>query len=206
VDAVAEVLTLPVGFADLAPQLLLARRFDRPGSGADRIHMEDFAQITDRPPGTPHIYHGSFEQLAALLSWLAPDDLAEYVRRLVFMVVSGNGDAHLKNWTVTYPDGRNARLSPAYDLVPTILFLPDQQLALDLNSQREFGAITLDSFRHVAAAANVDWPTVRQWVAESVSAAMATLAAADIAGLFTPAEIARLRQHQAGVPLLDAPL
>lgn len=202
VGEVAEVGALPAGFADLAPQLLLARRFDRPGSGSDRVHMEDLAQVMDRPPGDPHIYRGSFEQLAAILRWLAPDDLAEYVRRVVFMVVSGNGDAHLKNWTVTYLDGRNASLSPAYDLVPTVLYLPDQQLALDLSNQRDFGAVTMDSFRNLAAAADVSWPAMRHWVIEAVTAATEAFSTADIAGLFTQDEIDRLRHHQESVPVV----
>ena len=36
-----------------------------------------------------------------------------------------NGDAHLKNWSLIYPDRRRARLSPAYDLVCTAVHLPD---------------------------------------------------------------------------------
>ena len=51
--------------------------------------------------------------------------LREAVRRTVFNLLVGNGDAHLKNWSLIYPDRRRARLSPAYDLVCTAVHLPD---------------------------------------------------------------------------------
>lgn len=38
------------------------------------------------------------------------------------MVLSGNADAHLKNWALIYPDGLHANLAPAYDLVGTIAY------------------------------------------------------------------------------------
>nr|WP_244617037.1 MULTISPECIES: HipA domain-containing protein [unclassified Rhizobium] len=31
-----------------------------------------------------------------------------------------NGDMHLKNWSLIYPDRRTPALSPAYDLLSTI--------------------------------------------------------------------------------------
>ena len=36
---------------------------------------------------------------------------AEYIRRLVFSALIGNGDMHLKNWPPIYPDGRTPALS-----------------------------------------------------------------------------------------------
>ena len=35
----------------------------------------------------------------------------EFVRRLVFNALIGNGDAHLKNWSLIYPDGRTTTVS-----------------------------------------------------------------------------------------------
>ena len=45
-------------------------------------------------------------------------------RRLVFSVLIGNGDMHLKNWSLLYPDGRKPVLSPAYDFVSTLPYIP----------------------------------------------------------------------------------
>jgi serine/threonine-protein kinase HipA len=45
-----------------------------------------------------------------------------------------NGDAHLKNFGVVYEDVLGeARLAPAFDLVTTTVYLPQDQMALTLN-------------------------------------------------------------------------
>jgi len=44
------------------------------------------------------------------------EDFDEVIRRTAFNILIGNGDAHLKNWSLTYADGVHARLPPAYDL------------------------------------------------------------------------------------------
>ena len=52
----------------------------------------------------------SYEGLAHLVGALCGDeDLLEFVRRVVFVILSGNTDAHLKNWSLIYPDTRTAR-------------------------------------------------------------------------------------------------
>ncbi len=43
-------------------------------------------------------------------------------RRLAFSLLIGNGDAHLKNWSLIYRDRRNPTLSPAYDFVSTAAY------------------------------------------------------------------------------------
>jgi serine/threonine-protein kinase HipA len=52
------------------------------------------------------------------------------MRRLAFMVLSGNADAHLKNWSLLYPDGVRPRLAPVYDLVSTVMYSLDTHTAL----------------------------------------------------------------------------
>jgi hypothetical protein len=39
-------------------------------------------------------------------------DFDEVIWRTAFNILIGNGDAHLKNWSLTYPDGIHVRLSP----------------------------------------------------------------------------------------------
>lgn len=45
-------------------------------------------------------------------------------------VLIGNGDMHLKNWSFTYRARRHAGLSPAYDFVSTLTYLPGDRSAL----------------------------------------------------------------------------
>ena len=68
--------------------------------------------------------HRSYANIAAVL-WAETGEggTYEFVRRLVFSVLIGNGDTHLKNWSLLYPDGRTPVLSPAYDFVATLPYI-----------------------------------------------------------------------------------
>ena len=54
-------------------------------------------------------------------------------RRLVFNVLMGNGDAHIKNWSLIYDNPLRPRLAPAYDLVSTVAYTThDTSIALNM--------------------------------------------------------------------------
>lgn len=97
------------------------RRFDRTSSGS-RIHIEDFAQVRGFYPENK--YRGTFETVAAI-AFRRHDfaGLQEFARRLTFNLLIGNTDAHLKNWSLIYVDGRTPSLSPVYDVVSTVKYL-----------------------------------------------------------------------------------
>jgi len=139
------------GLPDALPtgdgHVFLAARFDRSSHGP--IHVEDFGQVLDVPPGQQQ-YSGSYEMVGRVIALLCPEDLLEYVDRLAFMIVSGNGDAHLKNWGIIYPDRRRPRLGPAYDLVAVAARLPRDDLALQFGGQKAFGSIDMDTFGALA--------------------------------------------------------
>lgn len=147
----SELRNLPDGLIEPDEYALAVRRFDRTGEG--RVHQEDFAQVREASPGAKYD-KATYEGIGRLIQALCPSpDVDEYVRRLVAMVVMGNADAHLKNWTLRYPDGRGARLSPAYDLVCVTAYpksQADHRLAFPLGGTKESQAVTLDSFRHLA--------------------------------------------------------
>lgn len=123
----SDIVKLPGDF-EPNQDVLIVRRFDR-GPDASRIHQEDFAQVFDIAPeekSTAEIvdlgwaHYGSIG--AVIHALCGEDDYREYMRRLVFMVLSGNADAHLKNWAIVYPDGLRARLAPVYDFVSTVVY------------------------------------------------------------------------------------
>ncbi|MEQ1828470.1 MAG: HipA domain-containing protein [Pirellula sp.] len=136
-DVVPE--NMPVGNGDV----YVCQRFDR--HNTQRIHMEDFAQILDRPSGNEQ-YRGSYDEIARVLLWIAPDSIEELLRVVIFCLISGNGDAHLKNFSVLYNDGRIASLSPAYDLVATVGYQPYDKLALKFGGSHRFDGIFLERF------------------------------------------------------------
>jgi serine/threonine-protein kinase HipA len=52
----------------------------------------------------------------------------------------GNGDAHLKNFGLlyTHPNAGDATLSPAYDIVCTTCYIPEDSMALRMMGTQEF--------------------------------------------------------------------
>jgi serine/threonine-protein kinase HipA len=129
----ARVLLGDVVVGELRPDtaadqdVLIVRRFDREGDR--RIHQEDFAQVFDIPPEQRYAaevielgwsHYGSIG--AVICALCGEDDFRRYMRRLAFMVLSGNADAHIKNWSLLYPDGVRPRLAPVYDVVSTVVY------------------------------------------------------------------------------------
>jgi serine/threonine-protein kinase HipA len=90
-------------------------------------------------------HHRSYANIAALL-WAETGEAGtyEFFRRLVFSVLIGNGDMHLKNWSLLYPDRRTPVLSPAYDFVATLPYIPNDTLALTFGGSRSSSGITAD--------------------------------------------------------------
>lgn len=119
----AEIQGLPLDTARLSGRALAVERFDRTREGR-RVHMEDFAQVFGLFPDEKY-RERSYANIAAVL-WAETGEAGawEFVRRLVFSVLIGNGDMHLKNWSLLYPDGRTPVLSPACDFVATLPYIP----------------------------------------------------------------------------------
>lgn len=160
---------LPERLIDADESAFAIRRFDRTAAG--RVHQEDFAQV--RETAADNKYDGtSYSGIARVLAQICPEDLPEYIRRLAAIVVMGNLDAHLKNWTLRYPDGRHARLSPAYDLVSVAAY-PEfhaDELAFRLDGGRIARNITSRHFQSLAERANLDTTMVRDIVGQTVTA------------------------------------
>jgi len=57
----------------------------------------------------------------------------DVTKALVLNWLLGNGDAHLKNFGVLYHDDLDARLSPLYDVVSTLPYIPEDVPALALS-------------------------------------------------------------------------
>lgn len=118
---------------------LLVERFDR--NGSERLRLEDFAQILAKPRGRRFDgkYQSSYEEAAkviALHSARPKIDLDRYFRLVVLNLVIGNADAHLKNFSLLErPEG--LRLSPAYDLLNTIIYDGyDRDSALEIGGRK----------------------------------------------------------------------
>jgi serine/threonine-protein kinase HipA len=169
---IGEIQGLPEAAARMRGNALVVQRFDR-AAGA-RIHMEDFAQVFGLFPDDKY-GHRSYANIAAVL-WAETGEAGtyEFVRRLVFSVVIGNGDMHLKNWSLLYPDGRTPVLSPAYDFVATFPYISGDKLALSFGGSRSLSEITVDQVRRFTDTARMPmdpvWRIVREMVTRTAAA------------------------------------
>ncbi|WP_082948470.1 type II toxin-antitoxin system HipA family toxin [Mycolicibacterium elephantis] len=127
------------------------RRFDRADT-RELIHIEDLAQVRGVYPIQK--YEGNFETVASLI-YRGHDSAAlkEFVRRLTFFALIGNGDAHLKNWSLIYRDRRIPTLSPAYDVVATEAYRPEgepEDLGLKFAGSRRIEEMRVTHFNRLA--------------------------------------------------------
>lgn len=198
---VGEFEALPEGVPRGDGTVFLTRRFDR--SADARVHMEDFGQILGYPPGggVSGQYTGSYEQMGRTLAALAPQDLGEWIDRLVFVVLSGNGDAHLKNWSVLYPDRRTPRLAPAYDLVSTVVYSAREDLALSLGGSRSFSAVDIRAFEALAPMVGWDLLALQRRVHEARDRVFTAWREDRSAFGYTLRETERLERHMRACPL-----
>jgi serine/threonine-protein kinase HipA len=117
--------------------------------------MEDFSQVFGQYPNNKYRYH-SYANIAAVLWAEAGDDaVAEFVRRLVFSVVIGNAEMHLKNWSLLYPDQHQPVLSPGYDFAATLPYIPNDTLALSFGGSRSLSEIAQSQMRRFADTARI---------------------------------------------------
>ncbi len=170
---VTDIEGLPPDAGRMEGHALAVERFDR-AAGGRRIHMEDFAQVFGLFPDDKYGSR-SYANIAAVL-WAETGDAGtyEFVRRLVFSVLTGNADMHLKNWSLLYPDGRTPILSPAYDFVATLPYIPGDSLALSFGASRSLDGITLDQVRRFTDTAHMPmdpvWRIVRDMVERTAEA------------------------------------
>jgi serine/threonine-protein kinase HipA len=57
---------------------------------------------------------------------------------------------HAKNWSVIYRDGRTATLAPAYDYVSTVVYMPQDDLGMNLVGSKSFDDVTEARLRALA--------------------------------------------------------
>lgn len=172
---VPEANLIPLGKIKKLPDLgifsdknaLAVKRFDRNENGS-RIHIEDFAQVYSQYPKNKY-GKVSYLNIANMLWTLAGEEgLVDFIRRLVFTIIIGNGDMHLKNWSFIYHDGITPTLSPAYDFVSTIPYIPSDTLALTLSHTKKFEEITVKHFKQLAEKAELPTFLVLQAMREAI--------------------------------------
>ncbi|MBW8319691.1 MAG: HipA domain-containing protein [Arenimonas sp.] len=159
---------IPEEFRTLSDgSVLLVRRFDR-GAGGERIHIEDFAQVFGVHPSRK--YEGAaYHDIAAALNVAVSGAALEFVRRLALAAVTGNGDMHLKNWSLIYRGaGDRPEFAPVYDVLSTIPYIPADAMALSLSGERSFKAMDAQRWKAFANRARLPEAAVLKAVSDIV--------------------------------------
>jgi len=156
---------------------LLARRYDREsesGGTLVRIHQEDLCQALGVPPERKYQGEGgpSLPDCFDLLrQWSSAPvvDIRSFLDGIIFAALTGNADAHAKNFSFIYRGARR-RMAPLYDQVCTLAW-PELSAALSM----KIGAANLlpevspEHFRQLAGKAGLGWPLVRERLAKLAS-------------------------------------
>lgn len=165
---ISSIHNLPEGINPLGNKAFIIERFDRTDDG-ESVHIEDFAQVFGVYPHDKY-EKASYRNLARVIAAESgDDDIAEFIRRATFNVLIGNGDMHLKNWSLIYRDRRHAELSPAYDFVSTIAYMPGEKSALKFSRGKAFADYTIEELEHLAAKAALPRQLVLDSARETVA-------------------------------------
>lgn len=122
----------------------ITKRIDRVFADKSRtqmLAMEDFCQLDLRL--TQDKYKGSYERCGKIIKQYSSAsglDITELFYRLVFSFIVGNSDMHLKNFSLIETETGSGKyhLSPAYDLLPVNVIMPEdkEQFALPMNGKK----------------------------------------------------------------------
>ena len=136
----------------------ITRRFDR--QNGQKIAVEDFCQLTETL--TEHKYRGSVEKIGKLVRQFTTNKGYEQQRLfelILFCYLTGNTDMHLKNYALIENTLGQYELSPAYDLLSTLLVLSDEEeSALTINGKKN--RLKRTDFDSVAKSLQINEKTV----------------------------------------------
>ena len=122
-------------FADGTPAYI-TKRFDINLDGTKNA-QDDFASLAGKTPqthGEHYKYSGNYLDLFELMKYYLPayrSESPKLLKLILFNYLFSNGDAHLKNFSITETDLGDYRLSPAYDLLNSRIHVDDKDFALN---------------------------------------------------------------------------
>ena len=120
-------------------QHYVVERFDTDELG-NKIGIEDFATLMGRTGDQK--YQGTYENVLKVvkLNTGSMEQVEEAFKLVAFNCLIGNGDAHLKNFSLQYlPDLTRIELSPVYDVTHTLIYPTiDNDMALKMRKSKAF--------------------------------------------------------------------
>jgi len=145
----------------------VSERYDRElaGGSVRRILQEDFCQAMGVPAEEKYESDGGPSAVRCFCflrdAGFGYAALAGFVDALVFNFIVGNADAHAKNFSILYRDGK-ASLAPVYDTLSTAVY-PNltPRMAMNIGGARDFNDVNAASFDAFAVKCDINPKFVR---------------------------------------------
>jgi serine/threonine-protein kinase HipA len=149
-DTIVDAVIAPL--KGIGEKALLVRRFDRLSSGA-KVHFEEFNQLLGHRSGDDK-YDASYEDMASFIvntPGCVPADAWRLFERVLACILTGNTDAHLKNFAMLHT-AEGLRLAPAYDVIAAAVYPEYRTFALAIGGAAN---LTIDRIKpkHIVALA-----------------------------------------------------
>ena len=176
--ALARLLKLPaagsmiMSFGD--HRILLVERYDRIKSrngSNSRLHQEDFCQALGILPTMKYQNEGGpdlsdcFALIRRATRPSAPH-IIKFFDYVVFNVLTGNNDAHGKNYSLLYK-GEQTHLAPLYDTLCTEVYAElSDKMSMKMGSQYRFDQVRLRHWEQFAEAAGLGVPQSKKRLSE----------------------------------------
>ena len=130
---IEEIEGLPSELKFYGQQAFAIQRFDRSANSEEKIHIEDLAQVFSVYPEQKYTTV-NYRTIAAFL-WKETKEagIVEFLKRFVFNVLIGNGDMHLKNWSLIYRQKNRARALSCFRFPLNTLLYPRGEAGFKLH-------------------------------------------------------------------------
>lgn len=134
----------------------VTERYDRVVEKGEvkRLHQEDFCQLLGVDPSVKYESEGgpNLIQCFKLLKELelTATDTIQFLDKVIFNFIIGNGDAHAKNFSILYAN-EGPRLAPSYDLLATTVYKQIKpRMAMKISNHKDFKFLTAKHFFDLA--------------------------------------------------------
>jgi serine/threonine-protein kinase HipA len=119
---------------------LIVRRFDTNPDGSF-MALEDCCALDNLQPNAKYL--GSYEDIAVIIRknisfQNKKTGMEEFFTSLTLSTILRNGDAHRKNFSLTYNHPNDIKFSPTYDIVTTTAYIHKDVMALRMNGTKQW--------------------------------------------------------------------
>ena len=133
-------IEVPEFYISSDDKLFIMKRFDIKDNNI-KLGFEDMCVLHAKQRDNK--YEGTYEQIVKTIKiFVSPKNkkssLKQFFKMIVINNIIQNGDAHLKNFGLIYNDINNIKLSPAYDVVCTTVYIKNDIPALNLLGSKKW--------------------------------------------------------------------